>query len=182
MYTLQTICPCYYTFPTVPTQPPTNVALLSKNETSFHLVWNPPDPWNRNGPIIGYVVAYHIDTDGEEGELFAVIGGDFSLEFSKNKKTTVSDNQIEITGLRPQTSYAVSVAAKTEVGEGPYSASLIVTTSQSGKVSVCVCVHLCMVQPHMCFDDTLNLRVWLEITLNMLGALLLAIHPGRHTP
>lgn len=160
MYTLQTNCPCYYTFPAVPTQPPTNVALLSKNETSFHLVWNPPDPWNWNGPIIGYVVAYHVDTDGEEGELFAVIGGDFSLEFSKNKKTAVSDNQIEITGLRPQTSYAVSVAAKTEVGEGPYSASLIVTTSQSGEVSVCVCVFICVWYSHICVLTILSTYVY----------------------
>lgn len=77
-------------------------------------LFQPPEPRStRNGVLIGYDITY------------STLGGPESSVAS----TLL---QHDITGLLPQTTYSIRVAAKTSAGVGPASNTTLVTTAATG--------------------------------------------------
>jgi hypothetical protein len=46
------------TEPEVPSGPPQNLAVIAVGPHALHATWNPPDPNDRNGQILGYYLGY----------------------------------------------------------------------------------------------------------------------------
>ena len=45
-----------FTLSTVLSGPPTNIVVEVLSSTSLRIMWDPPDPFEQNGPIIGYEI------------------------------------------------------------------------------------------------------------------------------
>lgn len=105
---------------TAPRMPgdPQDVKVTPINSTTIKVNWNPPLAKDRNGIILGYHV--HVQETKEEGKNF----------INEPMKFDVSDAILElnVTGLQPDTSYAVQVAALTRKGDGDRSAPVNVKT------------------------------------------------------
>ncbi len=82
----------------VPIAPVRNLTLLLISHNSVELSWNPPFFEYQNGVIVGY----NITVEGEHMLMF----------------TTRSTN-ISLKGLKPHTTYSVSVVPYTLIGSGP---------------------------------------------------------------
>ena len=100
----------------VPSGPPQNISQVSVTSTVIRLIWELPLPENQNGDIIGYSV-----------EISA-------LEISETNVQFVVGEELELTGLRPFTTYSVVIAAQTAIGIGPYSRIFRVQTLEDGKL------------------------------------------------
>ena len=114
------MCVCTYA---VPSQSPRHVTVQSISATGARLYWEPPEPGHRNGPIVSYSVTY------------GAIIGPSSLTWKESDERSVvvvSLPEVNLNQLTPETHYIVSVAAMTEVGEGPYSLPLPFQTNRSG--------------------------------------------------
>ena len=100
-----------------PSGPPTNVTVTTPTDWELNVVWELPEKDQRSGHIIQYQVRYK--ANGVE----------------KLKNTTGSKLEIllrEVDSIKPHTNYTVSVSAWTTAGQGPFSASVTVTTPQHG--------------------------------------------------
>ena len=99
----------------VPSGAPNDVQVVGINSTSITLSWNAPSAEEQNGIIRYY---YIIVTDVSTG----------------NASSHVTSLQEEVTliDLTPYTDYDIAIAAYT-IGEGPYSASISITTDEDGK-------------------------------------------------
>lgn len=104
----------------VPSDSPRRLRLLTVNTTAAHLTWTPPHPCKQNGLITGYNVVSDLMQN------FPAASKDTRLHIGKRPV------EVYLTLLKPDTSYSVSVAALTEVGEGPFSSPLIFKTNRSG--------------------------------------------------
>ena len=82
----------------------------------------PPPLEEQNGVITGYTVQ--------------VEGPDSSREFSVQNASTTS---VEVSGLKPFTSYTFHVSAMTKAGTGP-AATISSTTPEGGKKSIRLCI------------------------------------------
>lgn len=99
---------------TVPSGPPINIVAEANSSRSISLQWSPPLPEQQNGLLIGYVVNITSLTGRER------------LYFQ-----TVQLN-LTVGGLTPYTTYECIVAAATQLGTGPSSPIVTVTTTEEG--------------------------------------------------
>ena len=106
----------------VPSSSVRNPAIAEYSSSTVSLTWNPPEPENRNGPILYYDINVTVSSTGNT----------FLL--------TSLTEYLNVTSLRPYTTYIFRIAAVTEVGAGPYSTSLSVTTLSTGTY----CTHICI--------------------------------------
>ena len=121
----------------VPSQPPRRIIVQNITATSASLVWSPPEPWNQNGPIISYSVAYSIRTRPTSDS--QNLKSNSSTESHGDFKIVVSFPRVDLCHLSPETEYDVSISAMTEIGKGPYSLPLTFQTNRSG-MYVCLCM------------------------------------------
>ena len=103
---------------TVPSGPPLMFNAIAQSSQSIILVWEPPSPEDQNGLIVGYTINI---TDLETGERYQ------HLSTSTN---------ITIGSLTPFTTYICIIAARTNIGIGPFSTVVTVQTLEDG---MCYC-------------------------------------------
>ncbi|XP_073400593.1 receptor-type tyrosine-protein phosphatase F isoform X12 [Dendrobates tinctorius] len=102
----------------MPSAPPRKVEVDSVNSTSVRVTWKSPLPTKQNGQIRGYQVTY-VRLEGGEPRGNPVI-----------KDVMLAEAQEAlITGLSPETTYSITVAAYTTKGDGARSKPKIVTTT-----------------------------------------------------
>ncbi|PNF21232.1 hypothetical protein B7P43_G04189 [Cryptotermes secundus] len=107
------------TEPAVPSGPPQNLTVAAIGPHALHATWNPPDPRDRNGQILGYYLGYVQLRLGTE---------------DRYNYTTVKEedlNEWVLQGLNSFTKYRVIVQAFNNVGAGPASAGVTVTTAEA---------------------------------------------------
>ena len=100
---------------TAPSAPPESVRAFNVIPNSFSLQWGMVPCIHRNGDITGYSVRYGVEGSGSTQTM--------SISSSGVMNTTIS-------GLMPDTSYAVEVAGVNSIAIGEYD-FLIVNTPQS---------------------------------------------------
>lgn len=100
---------------TVPHSSPRDLNVTSITSSSITLAWASPPPEDRNGAVVSYTV--NIQT----------VAGDATMQHQS------TDTEFTITSLDAHTSYAVSVAAQTSIGTGPFTSEVQVTTMEDGK-------------------------------------------------
>ena len=105
---------CYYNF-TVPSSPPQNVMVMTLDEASLNVTWQPPLEINQNGPITSYFITY----ERIRGSLTSV--------------TTTETEYTVISGLIPFVIYSVQVAARTIDGIGSLSSAVMQVSGQDCK-------------------------------------------------
>ncbi|XP_075688769.1 receptor-type tyrosine-protein phosphatase F isoform X12 [Rhinoderma darwinii] len=111
----------------MPSAPPRKVEVDSVNSTSVRVTWKSPLPTKQNGQIRGYQVTY-VRLEGGEPRGNPVI-----------KDVMLAEAQEAlITGLSPETTYSITVAAYTTKGDGARSKPKVVTTTGAlpGKPSI----------------------------------------------
>ncbi|XP_035881797.1 receptor-type tyrosine-protein phosphatase F isoform X13 [Phyllostomus discolor] len=102
----------------VPSGPPRKVEVEPLNSTAVHVSWKLPLPSKQHGQIRGYQVTYVRLENGEPRG--PPIIQDVML--AEAQETTIS-------GLTPETTYSITVAAYTTKGDGARSKPKIVTTT-----------------------------------------------------
>ena len=107
-----------------PSAPPDGVIAESLSSTTVRVNWSMVPPIGQNGIIQLYEVEYS------------------QMNFTQGVSTlnqTVVDNEtfsLVLRDLLEYVVYSIEVRAYTEVGEGPYSDAIYVTTDQDGKSSI----------------------------------------------
>ena len=91
------------------------------SSTSIQASWVAPNSADQNGALTEYTVYYQ------------AVGGYFNDGTPKQKTVVAPLSQVVLTGLEEYVEYNISVSASTSVGEGPFSASIIVRTAEAGK-------------------------------------------------
>lgn len=107
---------------TAPDAAPINVRVAVLTSSSVNVTWSDPPPDKRNGIIREFTISYGLEADNEL------------------KYLPVKQHHQIVAELLPFTKYLFAVAARTIIGEGPYSDPVYVTTPQDGKLS---CIILC---------------------------------------
>ncbi|XP_072275428.1 receptor-type tyrosine-protein phosphatase F isoform X11 [Pyxicephalus adspersus] len=113
----------------MPSAPPRKVEVDSVNSTSIRVTWKSPLPTKQNGQIRGYQVTY-VRLEGGEPRGNPII-----------KDVMLAEAQeAHITGLSPETTYSITVAAYTTKGDGARSKPKVVTTTGAvpGKPSMVI--------------------------------------------
>ncbi|XP_068091317.1 receptor-type tyrosine-protein phosphatase delta isoform X25 [Hyperolius riggenbachi] len=106
------------TLQSIPSGPPRKVEVEAVNSTSVKVFWRSPVPNKQHGQIRGYQVHYVRMENGEPK-------GPPML-----KDVMLADAQeMIISGLQPETAYAITVTAYTTKGDGARSKPKVVTTS-----------------------------------------------------
>ncbi|XP_059473435.1 cell adhesion molecule Dscam2-like isoform X2 [Neocloeon triangulifer] len=101
-----------------PSGPPVDVSAESSSPDSLQVRWKPPASTYSNGEILGYQVAYkEVSALGESPPQLRRVRGRNRLE-------------INLSDLKQFTRYQITVRAFNQVGHGPSSPPLIVTTKQ----------------------------------------------------
>ena len=117
--------PCFYETPVFhsqfvlqsgPSAAPTGFEIVSIDSSSVTLTWNELPCFAQNGPLLGYVISY--TSDGKTTPITEL----------------VISNIHQLTGLTPCTRYTLNIAALNDAGAGVSSMSLVVVTSENGKV------------------------------------------------
>ncbi|KAM4641073.1 receptor-type tyrosine-protein phosphatase F isoform 4-T5 [Discoglossus pictus] len=102
----------------MPSAPPRKVEVDSVNSTSVRVTWKSPLPTKQHGQIRGYQVTY-VRLEGGEPRGNPII-----------KDVMLAEAQdAVITGLSPETTYSITVAAYTTKGDGARSKPKIVSTT-----------------------------------------------------
>ncbi|KAF3819924.1 hypothetical protein GH733_015433 [Mirounga leonina] len=125
----------------VPSGPPRKVEVEPLNSTAVHVSWKLPVPSKQHGQIRGYQVTYVRLENGEprgppiiQDVMLAeaqVRSWEWRPEESEDYETTIS-------GLTPETTYSVTVAAYTTKGDGARSKPKIVATTGAGRPTMMV--------------------------------------------
>ncbi|KAM7410689.1 hypothetical protein PAMA_001904 [Pampus argenteus] len=102
----------------VPGAPPRKVEADALNSTTLRVTWKPPLSVKQHGQIRGYQLVYSRLENGEPHGQPLIL--DVSLPEAQ---------EAIITGLLPETSYSVTVAAYTTKGDGARSKAKVVTTT-----------------------------------------------------
>nr|XP_045228698.1 receptor-type tyrosine-protein phosphatase F isoform X15 [Macaca fascicularis] len=102
----------------VPSGPPRKVEVEPLNSTAVHVYWKLPVPSKQHGQIRGYQVTYVRLENGEPRGLPIIQ----DVMLAEAQETTIS-------GLTPETTYSITVAAYTTKGDGARSKPKIVTTT-----------------------------------------------------
>lgn len=107
-------------FAAAPSGPPLDVSGEATDSDSMLIRWKPPMTSYVNGHILGYQVFYH-DVNGNNVEpSVRTLRGRHKLEVS-------------LTGLKQFTRYEVSVRAFNQVGSGPSSTPIMLSTLEGGR-------------------------------------------------
>ncbi|XP_021941666.1 Down syndrome cell adhesion molecule-like protein 1 homolog, partial [Zootermopsis nevadensis] len=107
------------TEPEVPSGPPRNLAVIAVGPHALHATWNPPEPNDRNGQILGYYLGYvQLGLGVEDRYKYITVKEDDS-------------NRWILEGLRSFTKYKVTVQAFNNVGAGPASSGVIAVTGEA---------------------------------------------------
>lgn len=107
----------HWCFISVPTGPPQNISPEIISSRSIWLTWEPPLLEERNGEITGYTVAV---TNVDTGESFELL---------------TSETTLNVDSLRPYMNYNLTVAASTDIGQGPSALEVSITTPEDGVFS-----------------------------------------------
>uniref|UniRef100_A0A7N8YD30 Receptor-type tyrosine-protein phosphatase F n=1 Tax=Mastacembelus armatus TaxID=205130 RepID=A0A7N8YD30_9TELE len=121
--TLSASCMLYCV--TVPGAPPRKVEADALNSTALRVTWKPPLSVKQHGQIRGYQLVYSRLENGEPHGQPVIM--DISLPEAQGD-WTVRESEAIITGLLPETTYSVTVAAYTTKGDGARSKAKLVTT------------------------------------------------------
>ncbi|XP_040216831.1 receptor-type tyrosine-protein phosphatase F isoform X5 [Rana temporaria] len=111
----------------VPSAPPRKVEVDSANSTSIRVSWKSPLPTKQNGQIRGYQVTY-VRLEGGEPRGNPIIK-DVMLAEAQWRPEESAEYEALITGLSPETTYSITVAAYTTKGDGARSKPKVVTTT-----------------------------------------------------
>ncbi|XP_069784900.1 receptor-type tyrosine-protein phosphatase delta-like isoform X13 [Narcine bancroftii] len=115
----------------VPSAPPRKVEVAALNSTALKVMWRSPVPNRQHGQIRGYQVHYVEVEDGEAKGRPLI------------KDIMLADAQeMIISGLQPETTYSITVAAYTTKGDGVRSRSKLVVTKGSVPNKPTLSVHL----------------------------------------
>ena len=121
----------------VPSGPPTNVRVAVLSASSVNVTWDDPLPDKRNGVIRKFTISYDCSDDNNNNTC-----PDYAPITSKEKHYQI------INGLHPYTEYLFAVAARTEIGEGPFSFAVYVMTLEAGELNY-VCSVRCHPYPNL---------------------------------
>ncbi|XP_078187599.1 receptor-type tyrosine-protein phosphatase F isoform X37 [Callithrix jacchus] len=102
----------------MPSGPPRKVEVEPLNSTAVRVYWKLPVPSKQHGQIRGYQVTYVRLENGEPRGLPIIQ----DVMLAETQETTIS-------GLTPETTYSITVAAYTTKGDGARSKPKIVTTT-----------------------------------------------------
>ncbi|XP_062279799.1 protein tyrosine phosphatase receptor type Fa isoform X3 [Scomber scombrus] len=111
----------------MPGAPPRKVEADALNSTALRVTWKPPLSVKQHGQIRGYQLVYSRLENGEPHGQPLIM--DVSLPEAQWTDEDSADYEAIITGLLPETSYSVTVAAYTTKGDGARSKAKVVTTS-----------------------------------------------------
>nr|XP_046156359.1 receptor-type tyrosine-protein phosphatase F-like isoform X12 [Oncorhynchus gorbuscha] len=111
----------------VPGAPPRKVEADVLNSTALRVTWKPPLQVKQHGQIRGYQVVYSRLENGEPRGQPSIM--DVSLPEAQWNVEDTMDYEAVITGLLPETTYSVTVAAYTTKGDGARSKAKVVTTT-----------------------------------------------------
>ncbi|XP_074492945.1 protein tyrosine phosphatase receptor type Fa isoform X4 [Sebastes fasciatus] len=109
---------CIRTQEDVPGAPPRKVEADALNSTALRVTWKPPLTVKQHGQIRGYQLVYSRLENGEPHGQPVIV----DVSFPEAQEAIV-------TGLLPETSYSVTVAAYTTKGDGARSKAKVVTTT-----------------------------------------------------
>ncbi|XP_022808737.1 uncharacterized protein LOC111345723 [Stylophora pistillata] len=103
--------------PREPSAAPQNVKGTSISSTSLLITWDEVPSADRNGFILTHTITYRLATE------------------SHNASVTVkaTEFQKELTGLKEHANYSITVFSTNQIGDGPASKPIFVTTSQHKK-------------------------------------------------
>ncbi|XP_064228343.1 receptor-type tyrosine-protein phosphatase F isoform X11 [Aotus nancymaae] len=111
----------------VPSGPPRKVEVEPLNSTAVRVYWKLPVPTKQHGQIRGYQVTYVRLENGEPRGLPII--QDVMLAETQWRPDESEDYETTISGLTPETTYSITVAAYTTKGDGARSKPKIVTTT-----------------------------------------------------
>ncbi|XP_055202833.1 receptor-type tyrosine-protein phosphatase F isoform X14 [Gorilla gorilla gorilla] len=111
----------------MPSGPPRKVEVEPLNSTAVHVYWKLPVPSKQHGQIRGYQVTYVRLENGEPRGLPII--QDVMLAEAQWRPEESEDYETTISGLTPETTYSITVAAYTTKGDGARSKPKIVTTT-----------------------------------------------------
>ncbi|XP_070116232.1 receptor-type tyrosine-protein phosphatase F isoform X25 [Equus caballus] len=111
----------------MPSGPPRKVEVEPLNSTSVRVSWKLPVPSKQHGQIRGYQVTYVRLENGEPRG--PPIIQDVMLAEAQWRPEESEDYETTISGLTPETTYSITVAAYTTKGDGARSKPKIVTTT-----------------------------------------------------
>ncbi|XP_075853559.1 receptor-type tyrosine-protein phosphatase F isoform X13 [Microcebus murinus] len=111
----------------MPSGPPRKVEVEPLNSTAVHVSWKLPVPSKHHGQIRGYQVTYVRLENGEPRGPPVI--QDVMLAEAQWRPEESEDYETTISGLTPETTYSVTVAAYTTKGDGARSKPKIVTTT-----------------------------------------------------
>ncbi|XP_058993960.1 receptor-type tyrosine-protein phosphatase F isoform X10 [Mustela lutreola] len=111
----------------MPSGPPRKVEVGPLNSTAVHVSWKLPVPSKQHGQIRGYQVTYVRLENGEPRG--PPIIQDVMLAEAQWRPEESEDYETTISGLTPETTYSITVAAYTTKGDGARSKPKIVTTT-----------------------------------------------------
>ncbi|XP_020952522.1 receptor-type tyrosine-protein phosphatase F isoform X20 [Sus scrofa] len=111
----------------VPSGPPRKVEVDPLNSTAVRVSWKLPVPSKQHGQIRGYQVTYVRLENGEPRGPPVI--QDVMLAEAQWRPEESEDYETTISGLTPETTYSITVAAYTTKGDGARSKPKIVTTT-----------------------------------------------------
>ncbi|XP_069335913.1 receptor-type tyrosine-protein phosphatase F isoform X4 [Eulemur rufifrons] len=111
----------------MPSGPPRKVEVEPLNSTAVHVSWKLPVPSKQHGQIRGYQVTYVRLENGEPRGTPVI--QDVMLAEAQWRPEESEDYETTISGLTPETTYSITVAAYTTKGDGARSKPKIVTTT-----------------------------------------------------
>ncbi|XP_040087352.1 receptor-type tyrosine-protein phosphatase F isoform X8 [Oryx dammah] len=111
----------------MPSGPPRKVEVEPLNSTAVRVSWKLPVPSKQHGQIRGYQVTYVRLENGEPRG--TPIIQDVMLAEAQWQPEESEDYETTISGLTPETTYSITVAAYTTKGDGARSKPKIVTTT-----------------------------------------------------
>ena len=103
----------------VPSGAPSNISAVTVTSENISLEWIAPEPAERNGVILGYIIRY--------------------VHFQAGRSSTVEaqTTDVFISNLEPHNLYTFSIAARTTIGIGPFSENIQIRTAEAGELNRC---------------------------------------------
>ncbi|XP_030631212.1 receptor-type tyrosine-protein phosphatase F [Chanos chanos] len=122
----------------VPGAPPRKLEVEAVNSTAIRVTWKPPLSGKQHGQIRGYQVIFSRLENGEPRGQPNIM--DVALPEAQWKIEESTEYEAYITGLLPETTYSVTVAAYTTKGDGARSKAKVITTTGAvpGKPSMII--------------------------------------------
>uniref|UniRef100_H3CFH4 Fibronectin type-III domain-containing protein n=1 Tax=Tetraodon nigroviridis TaxID=99883 RepID=H3CFH4_TETNG len=115
----------------VPGAPPRRVEVEILNSTAIKVMWRSLTPGKQNGQIRGYQVHYVRVENGESRGLPLI--KDVMLADAQWETDDTAEYEMVIGGLKPDTTYSITVAAYTTKGDGARSKPKLVATKGAGQ-------------------------------------------------